>query len=88
MTRIAVLAALATIFLAGPAVAEVTVCGIAIANEKLVFDRAAKWFGPDRKAKKALGSFIADCEADGVKWIVSSPDGTATNPHVVAYRYR
>jgi len=89
MTRIAGLAALVSIVFALPAAAaEVTVCGIAVKSEKLVLERAAKWFGIDRKEKKALGSYIADCEVDGVKWIVSSPDGTATHPFVVANRYR
>lgn len=88
MKRIFGLVALGPILVAMPAAAEVTVCGIAIKSEKLVFERAAKWFGVDRKEKKALGSFIVDCEADGAKWIVSSPDGTATHPDVVGYRYR
>lgn len=88
MKRVVGLAALVPILFALPAAAEVTVCGIGVKSEKLVIDRAAKWFGVDRKQKKALGSFIVDCEVDGVKWIVSSPDGTATHPYVVAYRYR
>ena len=88
MKRIVGLGALGPIFFAMPAAAEVTACGIVVKSEKLVFERAAKWFGVDRKEKKALGSFIADCEVDGVRWIVSSPDGTATHPNVVAYRYR
>lgn len=88
MMRIVGLAALGSILFALPAAAEVTVCGIAIKSENRVLERAAKWFGVDRKEKRALGSYIADCEVDGVKWIVSSPDGTATHPFVVANRYR
>ena len=88
MQRIVGLAVLGPILVVTPAAAEVTVCGIAVKSEKLILDRAAKWFGPDRRDKKALGSYIADCEVDGVKWIVSSPDGTATHPYVNANRYR
>ncbi|WP_333822637.1 hypothetical protein [Pinisolibacter sp.] len=88
MIRIGGLAALGSILVTMPAAGEVSVCGIAVKSEKFVFERAAKWFGSDRKQKKALGSFIVDCESDGAKWIVSSPDGTATHPQIVAYRYR
>lgn len=88
MKRIAGLAALGSILFALPVAAEVTVCGIAVKSEKRILERAVKWFGIDRKEKKALGSFVADCEVDGIKWIVSSPDGTAVHPDVGANRYR
>lgn len=88
MLPVVALATLAVVASTLPAAAEVTVCGVTIANDKLISDRAAKWFGTDRKEKQAIGSFIVDCEADGARWIVSSPDGSRTHAYVVAYRYR
>lgn len=89
MTRSVAFAALLAVCFASPVAAEpVTVCGHVVRTEKLVFERALKWFAIDRKEKKAIGSFITDCEADGARWIVSSPDGTPGHPHLVAYRYR
>lgn len=87
MTR----AAMSCLFLVGmlsvPARAQ-TICGHEIKLENQVMERASKWFGPDKKAKIALGSFITDCEADGVRYIISSPDGKPDNRLIQGFVYR
>lgn len=85
MLRVGVV--LIALSLAMPA-GETAICGYEIKLKNLVFERASKWFGPDRKQKKALGSFIAECEADGIRYIVSSPAGKSDSPHIAGYIYR
>lgn len=64
------------------------ICGHEIKLKSLIMERQSKWFAGDKRDKKALGSFIAECEADGVRYIVSSPDGKADNPHISGFIYR
>ncbi len=70
-----------------PALAE-KICGHEIRLKHLVMERASKFYAADKKGKKALGSLIAECEADGVRYLVSSPDGKADNPHISGFIYR
>lgn len=70
-----------------PAMAQ-TICGHEIKLKHLVMERASKWYGPDRKEKSALGSLIAECEKDGVRYIVSSPDGKPDNRYIQGFIYR
>ncbi len=82
--RFAALAVLLS--LVTPAEAE-TFCGHEIKVKGLIMDRASKWYAGDKRAKKALGSFITECEKDGLRVIVSSPDGKPDNPHIGALIY-
>jgi hypothetical protein len=70
-----------------PAQAE-TICGHDIKLKSLVFERASKHHAADRKGKRALGSLIAECEADGVRYLVSAPGGDPASPHISGYIYR
>jgi hypothetical protein len=70
-----------------PAQAE-TMCGHDIPNKLLVFERASKHHAADKKGKRALGTLIAECEADGVRYLVSAPGGDPASPHISGYIYR
>lgn len=73
--------------LASPALAD-KICGYEIKLKHLVMERQSKFYAADKKGKTALGTLIAECEADGVRYLVSSPDGKADNPHLSGFIYR
>ena len=69
-----------------PALAEV-ICGHEI-KTTLVIERPSKFHASDRKGKTALGTLVAACEVDGVRYLVSSPDGKPDNPLLSGFIYR